>query len=79
MEKTTHITRYIFELWTKEQIKSVFLRLRPVYYANEHILRICDRGITRHIMERAGITCTREIKRNTIGRVTSELLKACGL
>ena len=78
MEHYTTTTKEILKLWTPEQIRTVFEKLRPYRAASLEIFQRADRRIARGIMERAGID-THTYTRQTIGRIANELKEAAGL
>ena len=78
MTHYTTATREILKLWTPEQIREVFNRLRPCRAESLAIFQRADRRIACGIMERAGMN-PRIYTRQTIGRIANELKEAAGL
>ena len=78
MTRYTTTTKEILKLWTPEQIRAVFEKLRPYRAASLEIFQRADRRIACGIMERAGIN-PQTYTRQTIGRITNELKEAAGL
>ena len=77
----THYTtaiKEILKLWTPEQIRAVFEKLRPYRAESLAIFQRADRRITYGIMERAGMN-PRIYTRQAIGRIANELKEAAGL
>ena len=78
MTHYTTATKEILKLWTPEQIRAVFEKLRPYRAESLAIFQRADRRITYGIMERAGMN-PRTYTRQTIGRIANELKEAAGL
>lgn len=71
-------TKEILKIWTPEQIRAVFEKLRPCRAESLAIFQRTDRRIACGIMERAGMN-PRIYTRQTIGRIANELKEAAGL
>ena len=78
MIRYTTATQEILKIWTPEQIREVFNRLRPCRAESLAIFQRADRRIAYGIMERAGMN-PRIYTRQTIGTIANELKEAAGL
>ena len=78
MTHYTTATKEILKLWTPEQIRAVFEKLRPCRAESLAIFQRADRRIACGIMEHAGMN-PRIYTRQTIGRIANELKEAAGL